>query len=366
MHAMRRAMQDTVDEVGRVVADEQIDCSYRKSGTVSAARSAAQLQALRAELDEARSLGIPEEDLRFVDAAEASRMMRATSVRGALYTPHCAALHPARLARGLASAVERAGVQLYEQTEVTAVHPGEKPFVLTTRGKVTAETVVLATEGYTVRLPGHERDVVPLYSLMVATEPLGERVAELGEAVAKGATFTDGRHLLIYGQVTGDGRLAFGGRGAPYHYNSDIRDAYDRNSRMHALLERSIRELFPALAGVAITHRWGGPLGVPRDWFPTVRLDRHSGLAQAGGYVGDGVGTTNLAGRTLADLVTGTDSDLLSLPWVGHASRPWEPEPLRWLGVNAGLKAMQAADALEARSGRPSRIAAALGRVTGG
>ena len=366
MHAMRRAMQDTVDEVGRVVADERIDCSYRRSGTVSAARSAAQLQALRSELDEARSLGIPEEDLRFVDAAEASEMMRATAVRGALYTPHCAAVHPARLARGLAAAAERAGAQLYEQTEVTAVHPGRRPSVLTARGRVTAETVVIATEGYTVRLPGHERDVVPLYSLMVATEPLGERVAELGEALAKGTTFTDGRHLLIYGQVTGDGRLAFGGRGAPYHYNSDIRDAYDRNSRMHALLESSIGELFPFLGGVAITHLWGGPLGVPRDWFPSVRLDRRNGLAQAGGYVGDGVGTTNLAGRSLADLITGTDSDLLSLPWVGHTSRLWEPEPLRWLGVNAGLKAMQAADALEARSGRPSRIAGVLGRVTGG
>lgn len=367
MHAMRRAMQETVDEVGRAAAAEGIDCHFRKSGTVIAARSAAQARSLRAELEEARSLGVGEDDLSWYGPQEAAALIRTTSLEGALFTPHCASIHPGRLVRGLALACERHGARLYEGTRVESIAPGSPPQVVTARGRVRAEAVVLATEGYTPTISGHGREVVPIYSLMVATEPLGDdRVAGLGDALARGATFGDGRHLIIYGQVTEDGRLAFGGRGAPYHYGSAVRDSFDRSERVHASLERTIAELFPALGSFSISHRWGGPIGVHRDWFPSVRFDRRSGVAAAGGYVGDGVGTTNLAGRTLADLVTGRESDLVRLPWVGHESRAWEPEPLRWLGVNAALATMKAADVIEARTGRPSRLAAAVGRLTGG
>ena len=134
---------------------------------------------------------------------------------------------------------------------------------------------------------------------------------------------------------------------------------------MHNALHETLLELFPVLDGVQVTHRWGGPLGVPRDWFPSCGLDVHTGLGWAGGYVGDGVATSNLAGRTLADLVLGRDSDLVKLAWVGHRSPGWEPEPLRWLGVNAALRLMQTADAAEARKSRPSRRAAAVGRLLG-
>jgi glycine/D-amino acid oxidase-like deaminating enzyme len=366
MHAMRKAMNDTVDEVGRVAATESIDCHFRKAGTVTAARSAAQLASLQEELADARGLGIGEEDLRWCEGVEASDMFRGSGVRGALFNPHCAAIHPARLVRGLASVVERRRVEVYEQTEVLDIIPGPSPLVVARAGRVRAGVVVLATEGYTPRIAGHERDVVPIYSLMVATERLGdERVASLGSALAGGATFSDGRHLIIYGQVTADGRLAFGGRGAPYHFNSEIRDDFDRNARVHASIELAITDLFPQLGPVRITHRWGGPIGVHRDWFPSVRIDRRAGVASAGGYVGDGVGCTNLAGRTLADLILERSTDLVSLPWVGHESPAWEPEPLRWLGVNAGLRVMQVADAIESRSGKPSRLASALGRLTG-
>ena len=371
MSAMRRAMQETVDEVGRVVAAEGIDCSFRKGGTVTVARSAAQTAKLLDELAEARELGVGEDDLSWCDATEAKGLMNASGVTGALVTPHCAAVHPASLARGLAAAVERLGVTIYEKTEVVdllGAGPGRsRPTLYTGGAAVTADAVVVATEAYTAQLSGYGRDVVPLYSLMVATEPLGnDRVRDLGTALAKGATFTDGRHLIIYGQVTADGRLAFGGRGAPYHYGSQIRPEFDRNSRVHNSIVASIADLFPQLGPVEITHRWGGPLGAHRDWFPSVGLDRGRRVARAGGYVGDGVGTTNLAGRTLADLVLEAPSDLVSLPWVGHESPRWEPEPLRFLGVSAGLVAEQLADVVEARTGRRSRIAAAVERLVGG
>ena len=225
--------------------------------------------------------------------------------------------------------------------------------------------VVRAVEGWTPSLPGTRRTLAPVYSLMIATEPLGEGFWDQAH-LDRRETFSDYRHMIIYGQRTADGRLAFGGRGAPYHFGSQIQPSFDAAPRVHRALEATLVELFPALAGVRITHRWGGPLGVPRDWFSSVGLDRSTGVAWAGGYVGDGVSTTNLAGRTLSDLITGNaHSELTGMPWVGHRSPDWEPEPLRWLGVNAGLLAMSLADRSEARHDRPSRVADRLGRLLG-
>jgi glycine/D-amino acid oxidase-like deaminating enzyme len=171
--------------------------------------------------------------------------------------------------------------------------------------------------------------------------------------------------MIIYGQRTADNRIAFGGRGAPYHFGSAVRPSFDTEPAVHQVLRQTLIELFPALASARFTHAWGGPLGIPRDWHSSVGLDRGTGLAWAGGYVGDGVSTTNLAGRTLADLITGADSDLVHLPWVNHRSAQWEREPLRWLGVNAGLWTMKLADRTEARTGRSSRLADRMGRLLG-
>jgi len=279
-------------------------------------------------------------------------------VLGATYTPHCAAIHPARLARGLASVLRRHGVAVHEGTPVTEIAPRR---LRTPHGTVRAEYVIRATEGYTPQLPGLHRAIVPVYSLMIATEPLPDAIwAQIG--LAGRPTFGDFRHLIIYGQRTADGRFAFGGRGAPYHFGSAIRPGFDRVPPVFRALRQSLRELFPVLGEVQVTHSWGGPLGVPRDWCASAGLDASTGLGWAGGYVGDGVATTNLAGRTLADLVLGHRTEITRLPWVGHQSPQWETEPLRWLGANAGLHAMGWADRLEARSGRQSRLGELAGR----
>ena len=263
--------------------------------------------------------------------------------------------------RGLAEAVRAAGVQIYEGTRVRALDGCRLD---TTRGQVTADVVVRATEGYTAQLPGARRDLVPMYSLMVATSPLPDAAwDEIG--LRERATFSDKRHLRIYGQRTADGRFAFGGRGAPYHFASRVDPRFDRDDAVHATLRRILVELFPRIDGVEFTHAWGGNLGIPRDWFPSVTYDRHAGFAQAGGYVGDGVATANLAGRTLAAEILDMDSELRTLPWVGRRSPKWEPEPLRWLGVNAGTLAFAVADRTEQHSSRPSRLASAFWRALG-
>jgi glycine/D-amino acid oxidase-like deaminating enzyme len=359
---MQRMMQDTVDEIGKVTAEEGIDCHFTKGGYLHLATNPAHRVRLQDELAEARRFGARDDDLRWLDRNEAAARVRIGGALGALYTPHCAALHPARLARGLAAVVERSGVTIYEQTPVREIAPGR---VSTEHGTVQADIVVRATEGYTRSLSGERRTLAPIYSLMLATAPLP---ASFWDAVgwAGRETLNDARQLVIYAQRTADGRIAFGGRGAPYHYRSAIDPRYERDARVHADLRGVLGELFPALVDVEITHRWGGPLGVPRDWHCSVGLDRTTGTAWAGGYVGDGVATSNLAGRTLADLITGHNSDLTGLAWVGHRSPRWEPEPLRWLGINAALRLPAGADRHEARTGRPSRARAwLLERVLG-
>lgn len=354
--AMRRAMIDTVDEVGRVVATENIACDYQKGGTVAFARSDVQLDAARHEVETAAGYGVDEFEL-----WGAERTSGVAGAIGASFDPACARLHPAALVRGLARVLEARGVDIFEQTEVRAWSAGR---VFTSRGVVTAEHVVVALEGYAATMPQSRRDVLPLYSLMIATEPLSDAIwDDLG--IAHGQTFTDYRHLLIYGQRTADNRVAFGGRGARYHWGSAIRPAYDRDSGVFAHLRTALVDLFPRLGSTAITHSWGGPLGVPRDWHAGVSHDSSTGIARAGGYVGDGLSTTNIAGRTLADLITGASTELTALPWVGHRSPRWEPEPLRFIGSNLGLVATTLADAEEQRTGRASLVAKVMAPLTG-
>jgi len=326
--AMHAALAAAVDEVGRAAAAEGIDCHYAKGGTISLARSPAQLRRART------SPG-------FLGAAEAHAICGATGVLGGVYSPDCAALHPARLVRGLAEAVRRQGVTIHEGTRVRRIARGT---VVTDHGTVRAGTVVRALEGYTAQLAGHRRMLAPVYSLMIATEPLPESDWErIG--LRRRETFSDERHMIIYGQRTADDRLAFGGRGAPYHFGSRVEPGYDRVPAVFESLRHTLTEMFGITPPIA--YRWGGPLGIPRDWMPSVGLA--DGIGWAGGYVGDGVAAANLAGRTLADLIMGRESELTELPWVGHTSRPWEPEPIRWLGINAALRATTLRDALERR-----------------
>ncbi len=358
---MQQAMFDTVDEIGNVVAAEGIDCDFRAGGYVSVARNEAQWARSRTEVDGWRAWGFGEEHMRLLSAQEASQRMAASHAWGGTFTPHCAAVQPAKLVRGLAEVVRALGVKIFEDTEVLEI--GDRR-VSTDRGSVRAEVVVRATEGYTAQMKGAHREIVPMYSLMVATAPLPDEVwEEIG--LRERETFSDKRHLRIYGQRTSDGRIAFGGRGAPYHFGSRVKPAYDHDRRVHESLRQILVDFFPVLRGVEFTHAWGGNLGIPRDWYPSVSYDRRSGLAYAGGYVGDGVATANLAGRTLAAEILDLETDIRSLPWLSRTSPRWEPEPLRWIGVNAGTVAFNVADRTEARSGKPSRLASGFWKALG-
>jgi glycine/D-amino acid oxidase-like deaminating enzyme len=352
--AWQRAMIATVGEVGTFAASAAAaggDPQFERGGTLTVARNEVQRTRLEAAVAEARRFGFGADDLCWLPPGDVEPLLRASAVLGATFTPHCAALHPLRLVRALADSATRAGVRIAEGVDVVDIEPGR---LTTTAGAVRAEIVVLATEAFTPQLPGRRREVLPIYSLMIGSVPLDDaRWEQIG--LGGRQTFTVGSHLVVYGQRTADGRIAFGGRGAPYHYGSRVEPRFDTDDAVRAHLRRTLTELLPTIADVDFPFHWGGPLAVPRDWHPRVLLHRSTGIAAAGGYVGDGVAAANLAGRTLADLITGSESELTTLPWVGHRWRRWEPEPLRWLGTRLVAAAAAGADRAEASTGRLAR-----------
>jgi glycine/D-amino acid oxidase-like deaminating enzyme len=360
--SLHRQMLAAIDDIERTCTEESIDCSFERGGTLTLATSPAHVARIQEHVAADHRWGLDDNDSQWLDAEAARSRVDAARVFGAAFTPHCAAIQPARLVRGLADAVRRRDVSVHEATRARAIEPGR---VVTDRGVVRADVVVRATEGYTPQLPGSERRLIPVYSFIIATEPLPRTFWD-DVGWRNRETISDGRHLIIYAQRTADDRIAFGGRGAPYHFGSQTRAPFDRDTAVFDDLARVMHELFPNTRDARITHRWGGPLGVPRDWYPSVGLDRSTGLAWAGGYVGDGVTATNLAGRTLADLILRRDTERTELAWVDHHSRDWEREPLRWLGVNAGLRLSAVADRRESRTRRRAvRYERALALITG-
>ncbi|NUR68241.1 MAG: FAD-dependent oxidoreductase, partial [Streptomyces sp.] len=363
---LQRAMNDTVDEVVRVAEAEGIDADLHKGGVLEVARTPAQLARLKDF--HAHELSYGEKDRELYDARGTAERIRVADAVGSSWTPHGARLHPVKLVKGLATAVEALGVVIHESTPVTEIRPKH---AVTPYGTVRAPYVLRCTEGFTANLKGQRRTWLPMNSSMVVTRPL---TAEQWETIGWDGrqALGDMAHAYMYAQRTADGRIALGGRGVPYRFGSRT----DNDGRTQEATVEALRDIlvsfFPSLAGLAVEHAWSGVLGVPRDWCATVTLDRTTGLGWAGGYVGSGVATTNLAARTLRDLVQldsgqGARTELTDLPWVGHKVRKWEPEPFRWLGVQGMYATYRAADRREARShtAESSRLARVADRVSG-
>ncbi|MFD3806053.1 NAD(P)/FAD-dependent oxidoreductase [Streptomyces sp. NPDC058619] len=361
---LQQAMNDTVTEVVDTAAAEGIDADIHRGGVLEVARTPAQLTRLRAF--HATELSFGETDRELYDAATTRARVNVAGALGSSWTPHGARIHPLKLVTGLAAACERLGVVIHESTPVTGIAPGR---AVTPYGTVRAPHVLRCTEGFTAALKGQRRSWLPMNSSMIVTAPLPAAVWE-SLNWSDAATLGDTAHAYMYAQRTADGRIALGGRGAPYRFGSRAARAGNAGRTEPATitaLTELLTSFFPQLAGTEITHAWSGVLGVPRDWCATVSLDRATGLGWAGGYVGSGVATSNLAARTLRDLVLGEPTGLTALPWVGHRVRRWEPEPLRWLGVHALYAAYRAADRREASTGSPrtTPLARLADRVAG-
>ena len=342
----------TLDEIEQVITLENINCDYHRGGTIHGATNAVQRNRVIEDVKQLHDYGFDDGDSRLLTLEESRTRINISGLLAASYTPHCAVIHPAKLVSALASVVERKGVKIYEHSRVVEI---SSRTLKMKDVRVRADVVIRATEGFTSQIRRHRRTLAPLYSYMVATEPLTKlQRDQIGWQNRE--TYHDARNMIIYVQITSDGRIAFGGRGAPYHFGSRVKPRYDHHDEIHQRIISSMHEVFPFTKDLEITHRWGGPLGVPRNWKPSVNFDPQSGIASLGGYVGDGVAATNLAARTLAHLITGDHHPLTKLAWVNHPSRKWEAEPLRYFGINGLLRLSSSMDKREYKTGKPDKL----------
>lgn len=341
--ALQKHMFSAIDEVINVTDQHGIDADIQKDGLIHVALNPAQLKRLNqhrvALLDE----GWASEDMMMLSDTELASRINIEGALGGFWTPHCARVHPAKLVTGLAEVVESLGVEIFESTTVQEIRPSK---VKTEHGSISARFIVSALEGYTESLVAEQRRLLPLNSSMVVTEVLPDSVWE--EIGWSGAELVgDNAHSFAYSHRTQDGRIALGGRGVPYNFRS----RYDPCGKTAVDTIDDISDkmvsMFPVLKGHRIVHGWSGVLGVPRDWSAAVQFDPATGISKLGGYVGHGLTGTNLAARTLRDLILGEATDLIALPWVDRTARRWEPEPIRWMGASAMYGAYNLADRRE-------------------
>jgi len=353
---LQHALNDTVDQIGLFIQSHNIKCGWQKSGTLTFATIPAHLMHSENTVKSYRDFGFGDEQISVLNAEQAATRINVHGALGATYTPHCATIHPAQLVDGLVRYLLSRDVLFFGQSRVTSFGNGVVA-AKTPHGPVSMQTewAIRATEGFTAHLSHYRRAVAPIYSYMIATEPLSRDIWEqLGWNGRE--TFADARHSVIYAQRTPDDRIAFGGRGAPYKFASNINPKFDMNRAVHDRIEATMKQLFPAVADVEITHRWGGVLGAHRNWCTSVSVDPDARIAAAGGYVGDGVAFTHLAARAIADRITRTESTESRLFFNSVSSKKWEPEPLRWLGVNSLLRINSLSDIYERRRNKSSRF----------
>lgn len=357
-----RALIGTVDEIIKVAELEHIDADIQRTDNLSIACTPAQMQRVKNSYDDNVQWEAPAGRFSLIGGADVTERIRVKNAMGALVTHGVARIHPAKLVRGLAKAVERAGATIFEQTPVTQIAKG---VVTTQTGVVRAPFIIRATEGFTSQLPGFERRWLPLNSAVAVTEPLSD---EMWEQIGWNGyeLLGDASHQYSYAQRTKDNRIAIGGRGVPYRFGSGI----DTNGKTQPKTVQKLREILtrmlPQTADIGFDHAWCGVLGVARDWCAAVGFDESTGIGWGGGYVGRGISTSNLAGRTLADLVLKRDTERVGLPWVNRSAKNWEPEPLRWLGVHSMYQLYKIADHREqAHCETTSKFAKFANSITG-
>jgi glycine/D-amino acid oxidase-like deaminating enzyme len=353
-------LHELIDEFEQTLNKYSILADFQKSGTMNFARSQPQLTRLKRELTEYQKFGFGDSDYHL--SSDLTSLPDATNLLGALISPHCASIHPAKLVRALAERVENLGVTIYENSEVAKLSPHK---ITVNNQQIEAVQIVVATEGYRDQLL--PRTTAPIHSLMFITDSIpAPLLDEL--RIPAGITFNDARNLVIYGQRTAANSIAFGGRGAPYQFGSKTGTQVELHQGAFKYLQSALIQMFPALQPYSSTptYTWGGPIGVSRDWKPSVTYNPKTGIATAGNYVGDGVAASYLAGQTIADLLTARTSSISNLPWVNHSSKKWEVEPIRYLLINAARVAISSADRIEQILNRETAISKILWRMLKG
>jgi glycine/D-amino acid oxidase-like deaminating enzyme len=341
-----KAVATAVDGIGRFTKENGVDCDFEKNGIITVSTTAWQDAIIENDVKAAQEMGI--QDIKFLDGKAVRDVVHSPTYRCGHEEGACAILNPAKLAWGLAGAIRKKGVALYEGTPVKGVRVADgKVEVKAEGGTLRADKAVLATNAYSVHFPHIAKWVVPLYTYIVLTEPL---TAEQWESIGwKGRQGIEDRlGGLHYYRPTADGRIAWGGDAFPYHFGSRIGPQYDRDETVFARLRASFAKTFPTLSGVKFTHEWGGPVAITVRFVPTFGTLEGGRVHYGIGYSGHGVAPTYVGGEILRDLVLDRSTERTNLCLVKKEAVAFPPEPLRYLAVTASLKHLDTQDRSEA------------------
>jgi glycine/D-amino acid oxidase-like deaminating enzyme len=340
-------MVRAVDHVGQLINEHNIDCEYRDSGLLIAACNPTQINRVRAEMRLAQQLGV--EDVRWLDAEEIRSEVNSPLFLAGV-EERCGVLNPLKFVRGMKQVAQSAGVEIYEDSPVEALHTQPRLRLETRQGSVAAVKVVLATNAFSGRIRQLRGKALPLFVYSVTTQPLNEeQLAAIGWR--RRHWIADARRIPYGYRLTLDNRLRIGVGDFAYFYGGGLDHAQHPPARR--LLEKRIVQVFPSLAGVATAHHWGGPVSFAFDFFPALGyLGKDKRVVYSLGYMGWGVPLATIAGQILRDLVHEEESDLTRLPFVNRRVLPLPPEPLRFAFVQAVRAGMQAGETWGDRRGR--------------
>jgi glycine/D-amino acid oxidase-like deaminating enzyme len=342
-----------LDAIEATVRDRAIDCDFERTGELEVALEPWQLEGLRSLQQDLRGLG---EEVELLSAARTRAVVGSPTYLGGLLDRHGVAMvNPARLAWGLADAVEGEGGRIHEATRVLRLRASGERLRLTTgstsgTGTVRARQVVLATNVFPSPLRRARAYVVPVWDHVIVTEPLGRALREaLGWGSRCGVG--DSGNQFHYYRLTSDSRLVFGGYDALYYYGSDLSARRERRPQTEQMLYRHMVETFPCLRGVRVTHTWGGAIDTSTRFSAVWQRAFGGRVASVLGYTGLGVGASRFGAQVCLDLLAGRDNERTRLEMVRRRPMPWPPEPLRWLGIQLTRHSIARADSHGGRRG---------------
>jgi len=323
-HALWDLAQDAKALARSLITEYNIDCDL-KPGVAHPDHKPGYAAHTRAYVDHLRE-HYQYDSIEYLERAEMAALVGSDSYYGGNIDHGAGHLHPLNYALGLADAAIQNGAILHENTVVESYQEGKTTRVLTNRGTVEADSIVLACNGYLGKLEQRlSGKIMPINNFIIATEPLSdERVNEINP---QDIAFADSRFVVNYYRLSADKRLLFGG-------GENYRNRFPRD--IGSFVRKPMLEVYPQLADTPIEYAWGGTLAVTLNRMPHFgRLGKH-GTYFAQGYSGHGVALSTMAGKLIADAIAGETGkfDLFGkLPTRSFPGGDW----LRWPGLVLGM-----------------------------
>jgi len=357
-----QAAEQAVARIGAFCEDLAVDAWFRPAGYVQVSTAPAHDGAWGRALQACRELGVPEM-LQPLSAAEIAERCQSPAFRGGVVSPTSATVQPARLALGLREQLLAAGVEIYESSSVSSFQEGDDGVeAKTPGGSVRAHRAVLAIGSAAKNRGGPLRSRLTVASShIVLTEPVPEVLEKIGWT--GGDCITDSRALLHYFRTTPDGRIAFGWGGGRIAIGARTKGRSEVDPAVIAAATEHLHDYFPALRSRRITHAWGGPIDASPTHLPAVHTLPRGRAWVAAGYTGNGVGPSNMVGRTLASLALGREDEHATLAFVDPKSPRVPPEPFHWIGGEAIRLGILKKEEAEMEERQPGRVSSAVAKV---